>query len=346
MNADLAAPAAPAGVSQRLVAVLENVAIARDTYRLRLDDPILARAILPGQFLMIRPAAEGADDPLLGRPFALYDVTTDAAGAPTAVDVVYLVVGRGTAALAQRRPGEQLSVWGPLGNGFGPPPAGPVIFVAGGIGQTPFLALGRWWLGKMSYGLQSKGLDPPCPGSAVGLSSSSSATLLYGVRTAALLAGVNDFRQVGIDVEIATDDGSAGHRGFVTELLARRLKQGERPARIVGCGPSPMLAALASLVEPFDIPCEVSLENHMACGFGVCFSASPRSANPMARSTSAASALKGLSSQRRPWNGRRRRRRTDHREFGPAKVAERGDLAHRRARVWARIMSRSRAACS
>ena len=111
MNADLAAPAAPARVSQRLVAVLENVAIARDTYRLRLDDPILARAILPGQFLMIRPAAEGADDPLLGRPFALYDVTTDAAGAPTSVDVVYLVVGRGTAALAQRRPGEQLSVW-------------------------------------------------------------------------------------------------------------------------------------------------------------------------------------------------------------------------------------------
>lgn len=189
MNADLAAPAVPAGVSQRLVAVLENVAIARDTYRLRLDDPILARAILPGPFLMIRPAVEDANDPLLGRPFALYDVTTDAAGAPTAVDVVYLVVGRGTAALAQRRPGEQLSVWGPLGNGFGPPPAGPVIFVAGGIGQTPFLALGRWWLGKMSYGLQSKGLDPPCPGSAVGLSSSSSATLLYGVRTAALLAG-------------------------------------------------------------------------------------------------------------------------------------------------------------
>jgi dihydroorotate dehydrogenase electron transfer subunit len=175
-------------------------------------------------------------------------------------------------ALAQRRPGEQLSVWGPLGNGFGPPPAGPVIFVAGGIGQTPFLALGRWWLGKMSYGLQSKGLDPPCPGSAVGLSSSSSATLLYGVRTAALLAGVNDFRRVGIDVEIATDDGSAGHRGFVTELLARRLKQGERPARIVGCGPFPMLAALARLVELFNIPCEVSLENHMACGFGACFS--------------------------------------------------------------------------
>lgn len=112
---------------------------------------------------MIRPAEEGGDDPLLGRPFALYDVATDAAGIPFAVDVVYLVMGRGTAALARRRSGERLSVWGPLGNGFGPPPAGPVIFVAGGIGQTPFLALGRWWLGKTSYGLPSEGLAPPAP---------------------------------------------------------------------------------------------------------------------------------------------------------------------------------------
>ena len=275
MNAEPAAAAAlgaAAGAAQRLVTVLENVAIARDTYRLRLDDPIMARAILPGQFLMIRPAAAGAEDPLLGRPFALYDVANDASGAPTAVDVVYLVVGRGTAALAQRRPGERLSVWGPLGNGFGPAPGGPVVFVAGGIGQTPFLALGRWWLGQMSYGLHPEGLDPPCPDSPTEAPGCSRATLLYGVRTAAMLAGVNDFRQVGIDVEIATDDGSAGHHGFVTELLARRLQQGECPARIVGCGPSPMLASLARLVAAFEIPCVVSLENQMACGFGACFS--------------------------------------------------------------------------
>ncbi len=209
---------------------------------------------------------------MLGRPFALYDVATDAAGIPFAVDVVYLVMGRGTAALARRRSGERLSVWGPLGNGFGPPPAGPVIFVAGGIGQTPFLALGRWWLGKTSYGLPSEGLCSPCSDSAAGLYSSPSATLLYGVRTAALLAGLNDFRQAGVDVEVATDDGSAGYHGFVTELLARRLRQGERPLRIVGCGPFPMLASLARLVAPYGIACDVSLENHMACGFGACFS--------------------------------------------------------------------------
>lgn len=255
----------------RLVPIRENVPLARDTYRLRLDDPILARTIRPGQFLMVRPGAEGADDPLLGRPFALYDVVLDAAGCPTAVDLVYLVIGRGTACLARRKPGERLAVWGPLGNGFGPPPGGPVLFVAGGIGQTPFLALGRWWLGKMCYGTQRQDLALPC-GSEITGKFAPSATLLYGVRTTAFLAGVEDFRQAGIEVEIATDDGSSGHHGLVTDLLARRLAKGERPARIVGCGPLAMLSAVARLAECEDIPCDVSLENHMACGFGACFS--------------------------------------------------------------------------
>lgn len=237
----------------RLVMIVENRPVARDTYRLRLADATIAGSIKPGQFVMIRPGAEGSSDPLLGRPLALYDVVRDASGSPIGFDVVYLVVGRGTAALARRAPGERLSVWGPLGNGFGPPPSGPVLFVAGGIGQTPFLALGREWLGS-------------------GRGCSTSATLLYGVRTAALLAGVDDFRAAGIDVEIATDDGSAGHHGFVTELLAKRLERGERPARVVGCGPPAMLSALARLTARHGIECDVSLENHMACGFGACFS--------------------------------------------------------------------------
>ena len=106
---------APASAAQRLVPILENEPIALDTYRLRLGDPILARAIRPGQFVMIRPGQESADDPLLGRPFALYDVVVDAAGSPVAVDVVYLVVGRGTAALARRRAGETLVGLGSAG---------------------------------------------------------------------------------------------------------------------------------------------------------------------------------------------------------------------------------------
>lgn len=262
---------APESAAQRLATILENVPIARDTYRLRLGDADLARAILPGQFVMIRPGRENSDDPLLGRPFALYDIVTDQAGEPRAIDVVYLVVGRGTAALAGRRAGEKLSIWGPLGNGFGPPPAGDAVFVAGGIGQTPFLALGRSWLGKRSQGA-AEGVKPPPHAAQDQTRFPCAITLLYGVRTAELLAGVDDFRQAGVAVEIASDDGSAGYHGFVTDLLARRLESGERPARIVGCGPVPMLAALARLVERYQIACDVSLENHMACGFGACFS--------------------------------------------------------------------------
>jgi dihydroorotate dehydrogenase electron transfer subunit len=239
------------GPTTKLVTIVENVPIARDTYRLRLGDPEMAAAFRPGQFVMIRPGLEGSSDPLLGRPLALYDVIRDGAGAAVSFDIVYLVVGRGTAALARRRPGERVVVWGPLGNGFGPSPAGPVIFVAGGIGQTPFLALGRRWLEH---------------------DAATTITMLYGVRTAAFLAGVDDFRGAGIAIEVATDDGSAGHHGFVTELMARRLERGERPAKVVGCGPPVMLAALARLVERHGVDCDVSLENHMACGFGACFS--------------------------------------------------------------------------
>ena len=250
---------APPSAGERTVTVVENVPVARDTFRLRLDDPAMARSILPGQFLMVR--ARLGSDPLLGRPFALYDVAVDVDGEPSGVDVVYLVVGKGTAALARARPGDRLPVWGPLGNGFGPSPGGDVVFVAGGIGQTPFLALGRWWLGRASYG----GLEAVAP-------PVSSATLLYGVRTEAMAAGVADFRGAGIDVELATDDGSAGHHGFVTDLLACRLERGDRPSKVVGCGPPGMLAAVSRLAGRYAVDCDLSLENHMACGFGACFS--------------------------------------------------------------------------
>lgn len=257
---------APTCAAQRTVRVLENRPLARDTFLIRLDDPEMARVIRPGQFLMIRPGSVpgGATDPLLGRPFALYDVARDAAGAPVAVDVVYLVLGRGTAALARKRPGDAVAAWGPLGNGFAPPDtAGPVAFVAGGIGQTPFLALARWWTGRAAYGMPATIGPGPFATEAV---------MYYGVRSAELLAGLDDFRDAGVELRLATDDGTAGHRGFVTDLLAADLEAGRRPAKVVGCGPPPMLRALAALIDRHGLDGLLSLENHMACGFGACFS--------------------------------------------------------------------------
>src|SRR5262249_8543672 len=135
------------------VPVIENVQLARATYCIRLHAPELARAIRPGQFLMLR--LPDSTDPLLGRPLALYDTVLDDEGRPTAVDIVYLVVGKLTGLLARLRAGDRVEIWGPLGNGF--PDLGfveHVGLVAGGIGQTPFLAYVRDLLGQRGYGGQ------------------------------------------------------------------------------------------------------------------------------------------------------------------------------------------------
>ncbi len=239
--------------------VLENVQIARATFRIRLASPPLAERIVPGQFLMLRLPRR--DDPLLGRPLALYAVVPDASGRPHAVDVVYLIIGRMTSRLREVPAGAKLDVWGPLGNGFPPDEAEHLVMVAGGIGQTPFLSLGREFLGMQRYG------KPP---RAVPVAKK--ATLCYGARSAEFLAGVSDFEAAGIEVHLATDDGSRGHRGLVTDLIAPLVAKSPWPCRIVCCGPEPMIAATARIAQRLAIPCQVSLETPMACGIGACFS--------------------------------------------------------------------------
>lgn len=239
--------------------VVENVKLARDTYRVRIECPELARRITPGQFVMLRLA--GCDDPLLGRAFALYDTVDDAGGRPAMLDVVYLVMGKMTSRLARYQPGQQLDLWGPLGNGFDVPVVDRLIMVAGGIGQTPFLALGKQHLGSRDYGEH--------PNAAV----ISRVTLCYGVRTADLLAGESDFREAGIDLRVASDDGSVGHHGFVTDVLSQLLdKTADESRQVVCCGPEVMMEAVAKVCRNAGAPCQVSLETPMACGIGICFS--------------------------------------------------------------------------
>ena len=243
-------------------AVVENVCLARDIYRLRLEWPELASRIVPGQFVMLR--LPGCNDPLLGRPLALYDTWSDAAGVLTGIDVVYLVVGKMTRLLAELRPGDAIEVWGPLGNGFSTAPVDHLVMVAGGIGQTPFLALGREALGGRTYG------DPPRSSPQV-----KRATLCYGVRNVELLAGVPDFEAAGLEVRIASDDGSVGSHGLVTKLLEELLDEiagSGRSVRIACCGPERMMEAVAAIANGRGLPCEVSLETPMACGIGICFS--------------------------------------------------------------------------
>jgi dihydroorotate dehydrogenase electron transfer subunit len=245
---------------QLQVRVIENVRVARDTYRIRLEAPQTARQIVPGQFMMVR--LPGGDDPLLARPLALYDTVVDDRGDLVGLDVVYLVVGKMTRYLAACEVGDQLEIWGPLGNGFVLPDAKHLIMVAGGIGQTPFLALGREQLQKRDYGWPPRQVAP-----------SEKVTLCYGARSADLLAGIDDFRAVGIDVRVATDDGTAGHHGLVTDLLGRCLVEAETTTcRVVCCGPEAMMEAVAGICASANVSCQVSLETPMACGIGICFS--------------------------------------------------------------------------
>ena len=246
------------------VEIVENVCIARDTYRVRLHCPEIAQRITPGQFVMLRIA--GSDDPMLGRPLALYDTVfndTVVDGGQTAIgiDLVYLVMGKMTSRLAKLTPGTQLDMWGPLGNGFEPRAAEHLVMVAGGIGQTPFPALAAEALGLRRYG-QPLRQSPP-----VGR-----VTLCYGARSQEYLAGLEDFERLGIDIRLATDDGSRGHHGFVTDLLSDILTESTAGVRVVCCGPEPMMERVAEIAAAYSTACEVSLETPMACGIGICFS--------------------------------------------------------------------------
>jgi dihydroorotate dehydrogenase electron transfer subunit len=256
------------------VEILENVPLAKDTWRVRLAAPEMAQRIVPGQFLMMRLA--GCDDPLLGRPLALYDTALSSSGEPIGLDVVYLMLGKMTSRLARAGDGQKLEIWGPLGNGFPTEPAEHLIMVGGGIGQTPFMALAQESLGRRRYG------DPP---RAAALAKR--VTLCYGARRREYLAGVEDFQRLGVEVHISTDDGSAGQHGFVTELLHQVLDDGdaaEAPAhsrRIVACGPMPMMKAVAGIAATAGVPCQVSLETPMACGIGICFSCVAKVRDPL-----------------------------------------------------------------
>lgn len=241
----------------REVTVQRNEQIARDTFILRFNCLEMAERFAPGQFLMMRLCDHA--DPLIGRALALYDTLLNEQSEPEGIEVVYIVKGKFTSLLQHLVPGQPVAVWGPLGNGFTPHRCEHLMLVAGGIGQTPFLAVAQEALGRRRYGP---------PGRASGYAER--VTLCYGARNAEYHGGVADFQRVGVEVKLSTDDGTAGHAGLVTELLQEAIVQ-DPPQRMLCCGPEPMMEAVAGIAAKAKIACEVSLETPMACGVGICF---------------------------------------------------------------------------
>jgi len=202
----------------------------------------------PGQFLMLSPGPLGAVprlDPLLPRPMAVYRASPLGQGEAD-VEVLYKRTGRGTRLLADARPGETVGMVGPLGHGFPEPERGTrAILLGGGTGIASLYEL------------------------AARLAPAGSPHVLLGARSADGVMGLSDFRGLGVALEVATEDGSLGTRGLVTELLAGALRR-VGAATVYACGPTPMMRRAAELAAQASRPCFVSLENPMACGFGVC----------------------------------------------------------------------------
>jgi len=251
-------PSSPARRVEDAV-IVSHRQTAANTYRLRVECPGIAASAVAGQFAMLRIADRV--DPLLGRPLAFYDTYRSADDdAPQGerserrfADFVYVAHGRFTTALKCLGPGERMTLWGPLGNGYGDvPTTGHLLLVAGGIGQTALLTLGR---------------DRAAAGERV--------TFCWGASRGAAFGDIDDFRRAGLDVHLATLDGSTGLRGTVIDLLDSLFPAaaGETttPRHVACCGPDGMMAAVSRWSEGRGLGCHVSLEAPMACGIGICF---------------------------------------------------------------------------
>ena len=228
------------------VKVLFNKPVGASCFKLRMSTGYEKQGIAPGQFVMIQVPGKV---PLLRRPFSIHRVIDDENGGWHA-EVLIKIVGSGTRRLSEVKEGEGLNVFGPLGKGFEPPDgSGPVYVVGGGIGIAPLLYLveellaRKWSAGRI--------------------------VLFFGARTAdeAVLARL--FEKLGVDMRYSTDDGTLGHKGLVTDLLALELGE-KKPAMTYACGPVAMLKSVAALSEAHQVPCQVSLESAMACGMGAC----------------------------------------------------------------------------
>lgn len=216
--------------------------LSQDNIRLTLQADSIAAAAKPGQFVMIRTST--AKDPLLRRPFSIHQTSTNGR-----IQILFKILGRGTELLAHAREGEQLPVFGPLGHGFDIHKDRPACIVGGGMGIAPMLFLAKR-ISRIKSDIASD-------------------FILFGGRTRTEVEPLSgDFRQIGMRFYEATDDGSYGEKGFVTQLI-QRLKP-PKGSVVYACGPESMLEQLHIYCQVKGLECQVSVESVMACGMGAC----------------------------------------------------------------------------
>ena len=237
--------------------VLKRIDFGHGYFELQLECPDLADSMSAGQFVNVRVGDDQSSSLLLRRPFSSFDLLRDARGRATGISLLGHVVGAGTAWMARAEAGAKVSLHGPLGHAFIPPEdeGARILMVGGGIGLAPFLHAARQWgSAKKGEGGGQRDL-----------------VLLAGGRSQRDLTFLKRFTDAGTDLLLATEDGTAGVKGLVTELLEAELEAlGGQPAMVLTCGPWKMMAAVSALCESADQPVYACLEAVMACGYGVC----------------------------------------------------------------------------
>lgn len=240
-------------------------------YRLTLHAPAICRAAAPGQFVYIR--CESALDPFLRRPLSIHGVDRERGE----MFLLYQVVGKGSALLAAKEKGDRLAVMGPLGRGFTlPAPGKRVVLVGGGIGVAPLFFLGQELAqrnNRVSFLMGARSAGQLVVGKMERLWGCGEAGRGAGQDNLLAPAEFDRCREEvpAASFTLATDDGSLGHRGPVTDLLERILAE-QGTEMVYACGPRGMLRKTAALLARYGVPGEVSLEERMGCGVGACLS--------------------------------------------------------------------------
>ena len=220
---------------------VQIVSNERDTdayFRLVVRAPRVAPLIQPGQFAHVRVLP--LKDALLRRPFSIFQVEDDT------FSILYKTVGKGTEVLSRMQAGADLSVIAPLGHGFTVPKRS---------GETPLLVAGGYGMAAM-YLLAQR--------------SPQKGIVFVGGRRRVDILCEKEFEALGWDVRVATEDGSRGEKGLVTIPLQAELKRRAKDRKLFACGPTGLLKAVGKIADEFKVPAELSMDEHMCCGVGVC----------------------------------------------------------------------------
>lgn len=223
---------------EQTVQIVSNTRDTDSYFRLVLRAPQIAPLIQPGQFAHVRVLP--LKDALLRRPFSIFQVEDNT------FSILYKTVGKGTDVLARMNAGEELSVIAPLGHGFTVPKRDD---------ETPLLIAGGYGMAAM-YLLAQR--------------SPQKGIVFVGGRKRVDILCEKEFQALDWDVHVTTEDGSHGEKGMVTQPLLRELKKRMPRRKVFACGPTGMLKAVAKIAEDFNVPAELSMDEHMCCGAGVC----------------------------------------------------------------------------